>query len=176
MKEIDMHMLYGKRLELIQRLEHGELTKETFILENYKILAPYKRLGTGVRTIREGVMKYHYFNTLAKKMMLDAGDITFRDPRGAEKLKEQAYDLYVKKDQVTLKLLEILEYKGLDAYYIFMNSKQLEGHIYEIDCLEHEKVVLHSKDRKILHKLRNAGCFSDEKRPSKIQSYVNTKL
>lgn len=176
MKSEDIEQLCEKRVALIKELELGNLTKETFILENYRLMAGFKNVTTDIRTIEEGIIKYHYFNTQAKKCMIEAEEIVYRDSRQSEKLKNQAYDLYVKKDQVTLKMLEQMSFKHLEAYFIYMNSRHLEGQIYEIRCLDYEKVVLHSKDKKILHKLRTAGCFHENKMESIIQSYVNTRL
>lgn len=176
MKSEDIEQLCEKRVALIKELELGKLTKETFILENYRLMAEFKNVNTDISSIEEGIIKYHYFNTHAKKYMIEAEEIVYRDSRQSEKLKNQAYDLYVKKDQVTLKLIEQLEFRRLEAYFIYMNSRHLEGQIYEIRCLDYEKVVLHSKDKKILHKLRTAGCFHENKMESIIQSYVNTRL
>ncbi len=173
---MDIGVLCAKRLDLIDQLEAGVLTKEAFILENYKILEPYENVNVRVDSVEEGILKYHYFNTKAKKMMLDADELEFRAPHQCSKLKNMAYDWYVKKDQVTLQLIGMVEANAMKAYFIHMNSRCLEGQIFEIDFLEHDRVVLHSKDRRILHKLKVAGCFNEERKASKIQSYVNTKI
>ena len=73
-------------------------------------------------------------------------------------------------------MLEYIGYKDVEAYFIHMKSKSLEGLIYEIRFNNHEKVVLHSKDRKILYKLKEANCFFDERMASVIDDYVNTKI
>lgn len=173
---MDIGFLCTKRLDLIDQLEAGLLTKEDFILENYKVLEPYENVSVTVSTVDEGILKYHYFNTKAKKMMLDADEIEFRSPYESNKLKNLAYDWYLKKDQVTFQLISMVEAKAMNAYFIHMNSRSLEGQIFEIDFIEHDRVVLHSKDRRILHKLKVAGCFNEERKASKIQTYVNTKI
>lgn len=166
----------NKRLELIQRLEVGELDKETFILENYRLIGSYTPQNFNVNSVEEGVVKYHYFNTKAKKLMLEADELEFRDPRMSDRLKNNAYDFYVKKDKITLAMLEHVNFEGVTAYFINMNSKYLEGSIYEICFKEHDKVILHSRDRRILYKLKCAGCYDEETRDSVIGDYVNTKI
>lgn len=176
MKRDEIGTLCLKRLELIDRLDSGELDKENFILENYKMIAAYDRVGFNVLSVDEGIMKYHYFNTLAKKKMLEADALEYKDPRRSNQLKNEGFDYYIKKDRITLNMLALVDYQGVDAYYIHMNSKSLEGSIYEIDFLEFDRVILHSKDRKILHKLKTAGCFQGVYRDSRIKGYVNTKV
>jgi len=168
--------LCEKRIELICKLESGDLTKEAFINENYEMMSPYQKVTFDVETLDEGVLKYHYFNTMAKKHMLEADAYEYRDPRKYEQLKNIAYDYYSKKDKISLKMLELVDFDGVQAYFIHMNSRSLEGLIYEIRFNDHEKVVLHSKDRKILYKLKEANCFIEERMPSVIEEYVNTKI
>ncbi|MDH8678885.1 hypothetical protein QE109_12035 [Fusibacter bizertensis] len=165
-----------KRIELITLLEQGQLTKENFIIENYELMSGFKRVNYQIESIEEGILKYHYFNTMAKKLMLEADAIEFKDYTNCVKLKDRAYDFYSKKDKITLSMLEKVEFKEVEAYFIHMNSRTLEGQIYEIRFNNYEKVVLHSKDRKILYKLRETGCFSDEPIASVIADYVNTKI
>ncbi|MBE0450455.1 MAG: hypothetical protein IBX70_06385 [Clostridia bacterium] len=176
MKGKDIGVLVSKRLALIDQLEKGKLTKESFINENYRMLETYGKVSFDMDTVDEGVLKYHYFNTMAKKLMLEADAIEYREPSKYFQLKNQAYDYYVKKDRITLKLLDLVDCTAVRAYYINMNSRQLEGAIYEIDFIDYDRVILHSKDRKILHKLRSSGCFLEEKLESKVKAYVNTKV
>lgn len=176
MKVNDIRALCSKRLNLIDQLEIGVLTKETFILENFKMLASYGDVSLTIQSVDEGILKYHYFNTQAKMKMLEADELEFRAPDKHFKLKEQAYDWYLKKDKITLQLVELVNYEAISAYFIHMNSRGLEGQIYEIDFYNHDRVILHSKDRKILHKLKTAGCFIEERMDSKVKSYVNTKI
>ena len=171
-----VYELGSKRLELIERLEVGELDKETFILENYRLIGSYMPQNFNVDSVEEGVVKYHCFNTKAKKLMLEADELEFRDPRKSDRLKENAYEFYVKKDKITLAMLEHVDYKDVSAYFINMNSKYLEGSIYEISFKAHDRVILHSRDRRILYKLKCAGCFDEEPRDSIIRDYVNTKI
>lgn len=172
----DIEALCIRRLELIEQLELGELSKEDFIMENYQMMQPYQKVSYEISSVEEGILKYHYFNTMAKKLMLEADAIEFKNPNKCENLRDKAFDFYLKKDKITLKMLEFVEFKEVEAYFIHMKSKSLEGLIYEIRFNSHEKVVLHSKDRKILYKLKEANCFFDERMASVIDDYVNTKI
>ena len=173
--EQDIRQLCFKRIELIEQLELGTLSKEAFIMENYQLMSPFQKVNYDVTSIDEGVIKYHYFNTMAKKLMIEADGLEFKDPKSCDKLRQTAYDFYLKKDKITLSLLEYVDFKGVEAYFIHMKSRTLDGVIYEIRFNTCEKVVLHSRDRKILYKLKEAGCFSEEPVASVIDVYVNTK-
>lgn len=168
--------LTDKRIALIHELEKGKIDKTEFILENFEMLKSYTPSNYNVNSIEEGIVKYHYFNTAAKKLMIEADELEFRDPRESGRLKENAYDLYVKKDKITLAFLEHVNFEDIEAYFINLNSKYLEGVIYEIQFKSLDKVILHSKDKRILYKLKTAGCFSEVPKKSAICSYVNTKL
>jgi len=181
LKGLDIESLCSRRLTLIDQLESGLLSKEAFICENYEMFSDLEgdepfRIRMEIETFSEGVMKYHYFNTLAKKYMLDADAVEYREPEQCKRFRSLAYELYIKKDRIALAMLEHVAFKDVTAYYIRMNSKSLEGSIFEIDFLKEDRVVLHSRDPKMRYKLKSAGCFSEELRASKVESYINTKI
>lgn len=171
-----MESVCEKRLELIRALECGNLSKELFIEANYELIKDLKSTDYGVSTVHEGIVKYHYFNTMAKKTMLEADIYEYRNPYEYRKLRESAYDFYLKKEKITLGLLETVNYQAVDAYFIQLRSQNLSGQIFEIVFKDLEKVILHSKDKKILHKLKTNGCFDETLRPSAIDDYVNTRI
>jgi hypothetical protein len=169
-------MLCEKRRELIHELEQGNLNKEHFILENYEMLKAIKHVDLEVKDVEEGILKYHYFNTMAKMKMLTADELEYRDPEGCKALRESAYELYTKKERITLGLLTLVDYQNISAYYIDLNSRALCGQVFEIVLHDLDYVILHSRDRKILFKLKAAGRFEDCVKPSLIHDYVNTKV
>jgi len=176
LKDQNIDDLCEKRKALIYALEQGQLDKELFIQENFKMIRDIKRVDMNVESLDEGIVKYHYFNTRAKMKMMDADTLEFRDPRASEKLKQEAYSYYTKKEQITLQLLEFLKYHNITAYFINLNSRYLRGNVFEIVLGDTEYGILHSKDRKILHKLKTAGCFVETQKDSLIHTYVNTKV
>ncbi len=176
MEATNIKTVCEKRLELITDLECGKLSKERFIDENYNLIKDMKRVNYNVTSIYEGIVKYHYFNTFAKKKVLEADIYEFREPMRYKQLKEEAYQYYLKKDRITLAMLEIVAYENVEAYFISLNSQGLCGHIFEVVLKDYDRVVLHSKDRKILHKLKINDCFDPLIRASVIDNYVNTKI
>lgn len=176
MKEQNIDLLCEKRKSLIMALEQGELNKEGFIKENFKMIQAIKRVDMYVTTPEEGIIKYHYFNTMAKMKMMDADVYEYRSPEIYRKYQDEAHQFYHKKEQITHGLLELLEFKGVSAYFINMKSHHLRGTVFEIVIDDFDYGILHSKDRKILNKLKLSGCFCEEQRDSLIDQYVNTKL
>jgi hypothetical protein len=175
-REQNISLLCEKRRALIHELERGNLNKEHFILENYEMLKSIKYVDLAVNTVDEGILKYHYFNTMAKMKMLAADEVEYRDPEGCKTLREAAYELYTKKERITLGLIELKGFQNISAYYIDLNSKALCGQVFEIVIRDLDYAILHSRDRKVLFKLKSAGCFEDCVKPSLIHDYVNTKV
>ncbi|MBS7525480.1 hypothetical protein KHM83_02170 [Fusibacter paucivorans] len=118
MRGQNITLLCEKRRALIHELEQGKLSKEHFILENYEMLKTIKYVDLEVKDVEEGVLKYHYFNTMAKMKMLTADELEYRDPEGCKGLREAAYELYTKKERITLGLLTLVDYHHISAYYI----------------------------------------------------------
>ena len=176
MKNSNMERLCAQRKDLILSLERGEMNKEDFVTENYRLLEDIKYVDFEVTTEEEGILKYHYFNTMAKMRMMRADELEFRDSRESQKLKLEAYDFYQKKEHITRALLKFKDFQNMRAYYIDLNSKALQGTIFEIVLEDVEFAILHSKDRKTLYQLKQAGCFDETVKPSLIHNYVNTKL
>ncbi len=56
-----------------------------------------------------------------------------------------------------------------------MNSKALEGELFEIVLKDYEKVIFHTRDKLILNRLKKNGCFIDGIRDSLIDEYINEK-
>lgn len=176
MKNSNLPILYEQRCLLIQALEKGEIDKETFIQENYKLISDIKHVDLEVSSMEEGLLKYHYFNTMAKMKMIEADEIEFRDPATYQRLKNMAYAYYQKKEQVTYAFIKYKDFKNMHAYFIDLNSKALNGSIFEIVLEDAAYAVLHSKDKKILNLLKKAACFEECIKPSVIHTYVNTKV
>ena len=80
---------------------------------------------------------------------------------------------YYLKDLATEKLLELIDYKDIEAYFIKLKSKRLTGEIFEIYLKDFDKLILHSKNKSLLQKLKEKECFLDEAKISMIDSYVN---
>jgi hypothetical protein len=166
---------FANRQSLIDQYKKGDLTKEEFIESNYYYIQsmntkPFQR----VDNIKKGLFNYQYYNVLAKYCQKRAHE----SPNGSlqkEDFLEKANYYYSKKDNVTMKILEILDYTGVDAYYVKVNSPNLKNKLFEIVLKDYENVILHSKNEKIKDRLVEEGVFRDEKIKSVIDSYINQK-
>lgn len=168
---------FKHRTLLIQRLESGEITKRFYLEQCHDYfkdrgIKPFK---APIKTFEEGMMNYQYHNTYAKyyKMLIDESFMaSYSEIRAFEKKMDEHYLL---KDQATLALLEIVSYKNLEAYYLEMRSERLSGKLFEIVFTDRPLAILHSMDVRIQRKLERQGCFTEGKKKSLIDDYVNTK-
>lgn len=108
-------------------------------------------------------------------MMMMGNDCYYRDPYQAKDYHDTAHDQYIKKDAVTLAVVELMAYKDMEAYFVTLASEDLHEELFEIVLTAYKRVIFHSKDKRLLNRLKKNGVFSDELRASKIDDYVNTK-
>lgn len=177
MKAIDMEAFYKNRDQLIDALEVGQIDKATYFEDS---LAYLKAIGFKPGKIENqdfdhAVVHYQYYNLMAKFHFMEEEIKCFNQPKAAQKHHDMGHDFYIKKDQTTMRLLELCDYKGIKAYYIQMQSKALEGSLFEVVFLDESRIVLHSRDKRILYRLTSAGVFSDQIQESTIHEYVNTR-
>ncbi len=131
-----------------------------------------------VLSIADGLIKYHFINTLAKKRMLEAEEFEFKDFERFLRMREFAHRLYELKDVVTMGMVEsLLEADvSINYYKIQMRSESLDGKMYEISAVPSENIVLHTTDEKLVQFLKKAGVNEKEKQKSIISEYVNKKM
>ena len=165
-----------KRKEIINLLSDNQIDKNEFLKMNEEFLnrlclKPF----SNINNFLQGLYNYQYYNLMAKEANDKAN--VYKNISKKKKLyqslinqRENFYDL---KDKSTLSMLEISNYRNVEAYFIDLLSKRLTGQIYEIVFKDHESVILHSKDKNILQKLRNAKVFDENIRQSLISDYVN---
>ena len=87
---------------------------------------------------------------------------------------EKSNYYYSKKDKATLTALRMLDFQGVEAYFIKIRSKFLKGKLFEI-VIPEEGIILHSTSTLILKCLREEGVFREESRKSIIDDYVNRR-
>jgi hypothetical protein len=180
------------RQSLLIQYKMGDMTKNEFIEENYRYM---ESLGikpfTKVDNIKKAVYNYHYYNVSAKYLQWIA-----RNPKNSEK-ERQAYltesmNFYYKKDNATLSLLRLIDFKA-EAYYVQVKSSKLKDKLIEIvikdpDILheinafysvsgfnEYDYLILHTKSAFIANALRVNGILRDDKRKSLTDNYINQK-
>ncbi len=179
------------RQSLLYQYKMGDLTKNEFIEENYRTI---EKLGIKpfkiVDNIKKSIYNYHYYNVLAKFHYRLSKDY----PSGSKQWRHcilQSNNYYFEKDKATMTLLNLLDYRNIDAYFVKVRSKKLKNKLFEIvirdpDVLmeintlslryggmEAYDLVLHSKNPVILKSLRSNGVFRDEKIQSLADSYIN---
>ena len=160
------------RQSLIDQYAKGDMTKREYLRKNYEAVV-YGDIGPfrNMDTVEKALFNYQYYNALAKenKTISTARDMDY-DLKQDYIEKSNYY--YSKKDRATLTALRMLDYKGVEAYFVKVRSKYLKGKLFEI-VIEEEDIILHSTSPLILKCLREEGVFHEESRKSVIDDYVN---
>ena len=159
LNEIQKYFRY--RQGLIDQYVKGDMSKREYLSRNLDaVLALRDRPFSIVDSLEKGLFNYQYFNALAK------------DYKNTDQAKTDYY--YAKKDRATLSVLKILDFQGIEAYFIRVRSPQLKGRLFEIIIKEYQ-MILHSASTDILERLRVENAFSEETRKSVIDGYINQK-
>ncbi len=167
---------FDKRSSLIVKYESGSITKREFLESNYNLvmkmnLKPFLRIDS----YEMGMYNYQYYNVLAKYFTMMAKDIRCAKKRQRyyKYYLNKGNNYYHEKDKAVLNLLEYLNFKGVEAYYVDVNSKTLNNKLYEIVLLDYKEAIFHSKALWLLNILKEKGVFKDEKKKSLIDDYIN---
>lgn len=162
------------RQGLIEQYKKGDMTKREYLEMNYDAVVnneikPFKNIDT----VEKGLYNYQYYNALAKQMksLSTQNGIDFEMKKYYY---EQSNYFYNKKDKATLKVLKMIDYKNVNAYFIKIRSHYLKGKLFEIVLNDYD-MILHSTSLLILENLRNECVFYEESRQSLIDNYVNTR-
>lgn len=163
------------RQSLIDQYTKGDLSKDEFIEENYRCInslgiRPFQK----VDNVKKALYNYQYFNVLAKYYQKKAHDLN-RKIEARNDYIEMADSYYFKKDRVTEKLLKILDFTGIEAYFVRAKSPNLKKKLFEIVLKDFDNVILHSKSEHIKRLLIEENVFINEERESLIDSYINQK-
>ncbi|WP_026478736.1 DUF6648 family protein [Alkaliphilus transvaalensis] len=169
---------FKARESLIEQFQKGDLSKKEYIEEGfYDIqrleIKPFKI----VDSFEKAIFNYQYYNTMAKYYYLQSNQIK-KYGKHMEKYKEylqKVDDFYYKKDRSTMKAIELLDFYGVEAYYIQVSSTYLKKKLFEIIFLDHKDVILHSTSQWLLERLQREGLFKEGVRKSLIANYVNEK-
>ena len=164
------------RKESIDLLEESKLDKESFLDTNLNYInkLDLKPFST-INSISQALYNYQYYNLLAKKVNIEANKVSRNDKKRKNYLRliNQRENYYNLKDIATMRLLELINYEDVESYFIDLKSKRLRGIIFEINIKSIDKVILHSKSKFLLERLRDKHVFDEALRPSLIDSYVN---
>lgn len=175
LKEKIFEEFFKNRDELILKYSEGHITKKEFLKKNFNYmkkvdLKPF----FDIDSYEKGIFNYQYYNSIAKYYKMMATSV-----RGDYKKRKYYVEMtnlyYQKKDVSLLKLLEYLEFKNVEAYYIDVNSRLLQDKLYEIVLKDYEFAIFHSKSKWLQVELRKADIFKTQKRESLINEYINEK-
>ena len=167
---------FENRSSLIIQFRDGHISKRQFLEYNYDLvhkmsLRPFLR----VDNYQMGMYNYQYYNVLAKyfTMLAKENKNTKKHQRYYNYYLNKGNNYYNEKDKAALNLIKFLEFKGIEAYFIKMESKSLNNKLFEIVLLDYEEAIFHSKSTKLLKVLRENGVFQEEQRVSIIDGYIN---
>ena len=160
------------RQSLIDQYAKGDMTKREYLQRNYEAVV-YGDIGPfhNMDTLEKALFNYQYYNALAKEMK-SISTTHDMDYELKQDYIEKSNYYYAKKDKATLRALRILDFQGIEAYFIKIRSRFLKGKLFEILIAE-ENIILHSTNTLILKCLREEGVFFEESRKSVIDDYVN---
>lgn len=162
------------RQSLIDQYTKGDMTKREYLQANYEAVVyndikPFKNIDT----VLKGLFNYQYYNALVKekKQASTIRDLDYDEKRA---YLDSCDYYYSRKDKATLKVLELMDFKGVEAYFIKVRSKELKGKLFEI-VLDEYNMILHSTNELILKRLREEGAFCEESKKSLIDGYINQR-
>lgn len=175
-KEGIFDKFFDQRSYIIVQFSNGDITKRQFLEYNYDLvrktsIKPFLKIDS----YEKGMFNYQYYNVLAKyyNMLAKETKNTRRHKRYYNYYFNKGNNYYQEKDKAALSLLEFLEFKKIEAYYIEVNSKFLNNKLYEIVLLDYEEAIFHSKAKWLLDVLRDENVFIENKKESLIDSYIN---
>jgi len=178
-KACEISKVMDCRWKIIECLDKSAISKSDFINRNiycikHNGIKPYEN----ILKVEEGFYNYFYYNTMAKSYMQEISNLEerFRKDSIINSFIEEAQIMYKHKDRATEKILELLKYKKINAYYVSLNSEKLDKTLFEIELIDFPQFILHSKKYRIKDNLIKNNCFKNEIMKSKINSYVNTKI
>jgi len=177
-KKTTFDQFFEEREALIYQFSKGDISKKEFIEEHYYFimrlrLKPFQRIDS----FEKGVYNYQYFNAIAKYNKLRARDkkLAEKHPELVKGLLENVKTAYRSKDDSIIKLLRFLKYENLEAYFIKSKSEYLDNKLFEIVLHDYEGMIFHSISRRLLEELKGEGVFTEVRKKSKIDEYVNNK-
>ena len=174
-----LEIFFKRRNELIKELSIRKIDKLSFLEKNYELIQNLNMKPLlNISSLEEGMYNYQYYNILAKffkqKSILYSNNKKKQKKYNENLMKSNNY--YAEKDKYLLKMIDFLDEKTTESYFIDMNSKRLNNSLFEIVVKDVDFAIFHSMNIEILQKLKEKNIFIDEIRISKINDYVNTNI
>ena len=169
---------FEMRSSLIHQFAEGEITKRQFLEYNHDLvrrthIKPFLRIDS----YEMGMYNYQYYNVLAKYYNMLANEVknTRKHARYYNYYYNKGNNYYNEKDKATINLLEFLDFEGVEAYFINVNSKSLQDELYEVVLLDYDEAIFHSKSLRLLEILKKKKVFRKGFKDSLIDGYINEK-
>lgn len=174
-----LEIFFKRRNELIKELSIRKIDKISFLEKNYELIQNLNMKPLlNISSLEEGMYNYQYYNILAKffkqKSILYSNNKKKQKKYNENLMKSNNY--YAEKDKYLLKMIDFLDEKTTESYFIDMNSKRLNNSLFEIVVKDVDFAIFHSMNIDILQKLKEKNIFINEIRISKINDYVNTNI
>ena len=165
---------FSFRQSLIDQYTNGDMTKREYLKANYDAvinndIGPFEN----VDTVEKAFYNYQYYNALANQMKAVSTESCL-DYELKKAYRSDSNYYYRQKDHATLKALRLLDYRGIDAYFIKVKSKNLKNRLFEILIPEYN-MILHSTSEVILNNLKDQGVFEPNIKKSVIDHYINQR-
>lgn len=170
--------LARKKNALIQQFAKGDLTKREFLIENYELIQNMNmKPFTRIDCFEKGYFNYQYYNTLAKYYRMEAEEskLGFKHPEIYREYMDKSRLFYDKKDKTVYKVLEVIDYKNVEAYFIKVKSVYLKNRLIEIVFKDYDNVIFHTRWSWIAEKLIDEGILYEGVKKSIIDGYINQK-
>lgn len=172
MNEIQKYFRY--RQSLIDQYLKVDMSKREYLRMNYDAvmnndIGPFKNIDS----VDKGLYNYQYYNALAKQMHFISKAYN-DDPEMKRDYVERSNHYYYKKDRATMAVLRLLDYRGVEGYFVNIKSRALKDKLFEIVIFD-SNMILHSTSELILKRMREEGVFTEGKRRSLIDGYINQR-
>lgn len=162
------------RKALIDQYIKGDMSKREYLDKNLDAvmalnIKPFKN----VDNIDKGLFNYQYYNALAKEAKINS--MGYSDYEIHKLYSEKSNYYYSQKDKATLKVLQLMNFTGIHAYFIRVKSKELKNRLFEIVLDDNSNMILHSSNEFILKRLKDEGVFENKVKTSIIDGYINQR-
>lgn len=167
-----------RRSALIRAYERGDLNKKEFLQTNLKDMhSSNVRPFFLIDRLEKGIFNYQYYNALAKSYRMEARRVKRMQKSNREYCRSLslAEKYYGRKDDTILEILDFVDYKNVYGYFVHCDGKKLQDRLFEIVFIEYPEYILHSTSKRVYEALVDRGVFMEEKKRSKIDTYINDR-
>lgn len=165
---------FNYRKSLIDQYVKGDMSKREYLDKNLDaVLALNIKPFKNVDNIDKGLFNYQYYNAMAKEAKITSRVCS--DYEIYKMYNEKSNYYYSQKDKATMRVLQLMDFQGIRAYFIKVKSQELKNKLFEIILDNKSNMILHSSNEVILKRLKEEGVFESTVKTSVIDSYINQR-